>query len=119
MNVMNAPAKLQPDPMSAGGLAAARAQAASAGQHLFEVLEATTGHAPAELLTRLAAAARLPSFAMVKHDFAEKPSVLYSVLQDFRDTIEREGLGHAAAALTHGQQPQRHRRGQAMRAEGA
>jgi len=34
----------------------------------------------------------LPSFAMVKHDFAEKPSVLYSVLQDFRDTIEREGL---------------------------
>jgi phosphomannomutase len=34
----------------------------------------------------------LPSFAMVKHDFAEKPSVLYSVLQDFRDTIEREGI---------------------------
>ena len=29
---------------------------------------------------------------MVKHDFAEKPSVLYSVLQDFRDTIEREGI---------------------------
>jgi phosphomannomutase len=34
----------------------------------------------------------LPSFAMVKHDFAEKPSALYSILQDFRDTIEREGL---------------------------
>jgi len=34
----------------------------------------------------------LPSFAMVKHDFAEKPSVLYSVLQGFRDAIEREGL---------------------------
>jgi len=34
----------------------------------------------------------LPSFAMVKHDFAEKPSVLYSVLQDFRDAIEREGI---------------------------
>jgi phosphomannomutase len=34
----------------------------------------------------------LPSFAMVKHDFAEKPSVLYSILQDFRDTIEREGI---------------------------
>jgi general secretion pathway protein E len=61
---MNAPATLQPDPLSAGGLAAARAQARSAGQHLFEVLEATTGHAPAELLTRLAAAARLPAFAM-------------------------------------------------------
>jgi phosphomannomutase len=34
----------------------------------------------------------LPSFAMVKHDFAEKPSVLYSILQDFRSAIEREGL---------------------------
>ena len=34
----------------------------------------------------------LPSFAMVKHDFAEKPSVLYSVLQVFRDAIEREGI---------------------------
>jgi len=34
----------------------------------------------------------LPSFAMVKHDFAEKPSVLYSVLQDFRHAVEREGL---------------------------
>ena len=34
----------------------------------------------------------LPSIAMVKHDFAEKPSVLYSILQDFRDTIEREGM---------------------------
>jgi len=34
----------------------------------------------------------LPSFAMVKHDFAEKPSVLYSILQDFRDAIEREGI---------------------------
>jgi phosphomannomutase len=34
----------------------------------------------------------LPSFAMAKHDFAEKPSVLYSILQDFRDTIEREGI---------------------------
>jgi phosphomannomutase len=29
---------------------------------------------------------------MAKHDFAEKPSVLYSILQDFRDTIEREGI---------------------------
>jgi phosphomannomutase len=35
----------------------------------------------------------LPSFAMVKHDFAEKPSALYSVLQGFRDSIEREGVG--------------------------
>jgi phosphomannomutase len=34
----------------------------------------------------------LPTFAMVKHDFAEKPSVLYSVLQAYRDVIEREGL---------------------------
>jgi len=34
----------------------------------------------------------LPSFAMVKHDFAEKPSVLYSVLQGFRNSIEREGV---------------------------
>jgi phosphomannomutase len=34
----------------------------------------------------------LPSFAMVKHDFAEKPSALYSVLQGFRDSIEREGV---------------------------
>lgn len=34
----------------------------------------------------------LPSFAMVKHDFAEKPSVLYSILQDFRGAVEQEGL---------------------------
>src|SRR5512139_328828 len=34
----------------------------------------------------------LPSFAMVKHDVAEKPSVLYSVLQDFRGAVEREGI---------------------------
>ncbi|MGE5199778.1 MAG: phosphoglucosamine mutase [Rhodospirillaceae bacterium] len=41
-------------------------------------------------LTELVAG--LPSFAMVKHDFAEKPSVLYSVLQGFRDSIEREDV---------------------------
>ena len=29
---------------------------------------------------------------MVKHDFAMKPSALYSVLQDYRDQVEREGL---------------------------
>ena len=29
---------------------------------------------------------------MVKHDFAEKPSVLYSILQNYRDAIEREGI---------------------------
>ena len=34
----------------------------------------------------------LPFYAMVKHDFAVKPSALYSVLQDFRDEIERESL---------------------------
>jgi phosphomannomutase len=34
----------------------------------------------------------LPSFAMMKHDFAVKPSALYSVLQGFRDEIERESL---------------------------
>jgi phosphomannomutase len=34
----------------------------------------------------------LPEYAMVKHDFAVKPSVLYSVLQGFRDEIEREPL---------------------------
>ena len=34
----------------------------------------------------------LPAYAMLKHDFAVKPSVLYSVLQGFRDEIERESL---------------------------
>jgi phosphomannomutase len=34
----------------------------------------------------------LPVYAMVKHDFAVKPSVLYSVLQGFREEIERDGL---------------------------
>jgi phosphomannomutase len=34
----------------------------------------------------------LPSYAMLKHDFAVRPSVLYSVLQGFRDEIEHESL---------------------------
>ena len=34
----------------------------------------------------------LPSYAMLKHDFPVKPSMLYSVLQGFRDELERESL---------------------------
>jgi len=34
----------------------------------------------------------LPSYAMLKHDFAVRPSALYSVLQGFRDEIERESI---------------------------
>jgi phosphomannomutase len=34
----------------------------------------------------------LPDYAMVKHNFDVKPSALYSVLQGFRDEIEREPL---------------------------
>ncbi|MCX6550126.1 MAG: phosphoglucosamine mutase [Acidobacteria bacterium] len=34
----------------------------------------------------------LPVYHMVKHDFAVKPSALYSVLQGFRDEVERESL---------------------------
>jgi len=34
----------------------------------------------------------LPAYAMLKHDFAVKPSALYSVLQGFRDQVERESL---------------------------
>jgi phosphomannomutase len=34
----------------------------------------------------------LPVYAMLKHDFPVKPSVLYSVLQGFRDEVERESL---------------------------
>ena len=34
----------------------------------------------------------LPAYAMLKHDFAVRPSALYSVLQGFRDEVEREAL---------------------------
>ena len=72
-----------------GGVAVPRvlmSHDAAAAQGLIIEHMATSGASLAELVDNL------PSFAMVKHDFAEKPSVLYSVLQDFRDTIEREGI---------------------------
>jgi phosphomannomutase len=72
-----------------GGVAVPRvlvSHDAAAAQGLIVEHMARSGSSLRELVDRL------PSFAMVKHDFAEKPSVLYSVLQDFRDTIEREGL---------------------------
>jgi phosphomannomutase len=72
-----------------GGVAVPRvlvSHDAAAAQGLIIEHMARSGSSLRELVDRL------PSFAMVKHDFAEKPSVLYSVLQDFRDTIEREGL---------------------------
>jgi len=34
----------------------------------------------------------LPAYAMLKHDVPVKPSALYSVLQGFRDEVERESL---------------------------
>ena len=39
----------------------------------------------------------LPSYAMLKHDVAVKPSALYSVLQEFRDEIERESIASDAS----------------------
>jgi phosphomannomutase len=72
-----------------GGVAVPRvlvSHDAAAAQGLIIEHMARSGASLRELVDHL------PSFAMVKHDFAEKPSVLYSVLQDFRDTIEREGL---------------------------
>jgi phosphomannomutase len=72
-----------------GGVAVPRvlvSHDAAAAQGLIIEHMARSGASLRELIDHL------PSFAMVKHDFAEKPSVLYSVLQDFRDTIEREGL---------------------------
>ena len=72
-----------------GGVAVPRvlmSHDAAAAQGLIIEHMARTGAS----LTQLVGS--LPSFAMVKHDFAEKPSALYSILQDFRDTIEREGL---------------------------
>jgi phosphomannomutase len=72
-----------------GGVAVPRvlvSHDAAAAQGLIVEHMARSGASLRELIDHL------PSFAMVKHDFAEKPSVLYSVLQDFRDTIEREGL---------------------------
>jgi phosphomannomutase len=36
--------------------------------------------------------AALPTYAMMKHDVAVQPSALYSMLQGFRDDIERERL---------------------------
>jgi hypothetical protein len=41
----------------------------------------------------------LPSFAMVKHDFAE-PSVLYSILQDFRGDQARISATRATASVS-------------------
>jgi len=72
-----------------GGVAVPRvlvSHDAAAAQGLIIEHMARSGASLRELVDHL------PSFSMVKHDFAEKPSVLYSVLQDFRDTIEREGL---------------------------
>jgi phosphomannomutase len=72
-----------------GGVAVPRvlmSHDAAAAQGLIIEHMARSGATLAELV------AGLPSFAMVKLDFAEKPSVLYSILQDFRGVIEREGL---------------------------
>jgi len=72
-----------------GGVAVPRvlmSHDAAAAQGLIIEHMARTGASLAQLV------GSLPSFAMVKHDFAEKPSALYSILQDFRDTIEREGI---------------------------
>jgi phosphomannomutase len=72
-----------------GGVAVPRvllSHDAAAAQGLIVEHMARSGATLAELVDGL------PSFAMVKHDFAEKPSVLYSVLQGFRDSIEREDL---------------------------
>jgi len=59
---------------------------AAAAQGLILEHMARTGLSLAEL------ADALPSYAMLKHDLPVKPSVLYSLLQGFRDEIEREGL---------------------------
>jgi len=72
-----------------GGVAVPRvlmSHDAAAAQGLIIEHMARTGASLAQLV------GTLPLFAMVKHDFAEKPSALYSILQDFRDTIEREGI---------------------------
>ena len=37
---------------------------------------------------------QLPHLVMVKHNFPVEPNRLYSVLQDFRDTVERERLDY-------------------------
>jgi phosphomannomutase len=73
-----------------GGVAVPRvlmSHDAAAAQGLIIEHMARSGASLGELVDHL------PSFVMVKHDFAEKPSVLYSILQGFRDTIEREGIG--------------------------
>jgi phosphomannomutase len=72
-----------------GGVAVPRvlmSHDAAAAQGLIIEHMARSGASLAELVEGL------PSFAMVKHDFAEKPSVLYSILQGFRGAVEREGL---------------------------
>ncbi len=72
-----------------GGVAVPRvlmSHDAAAAQGLIIEHMARTGASLAQLV------GTLPVFAMVKHDFAEKPSALYSILQDFRDTVEREGI---------------------------
>ena len=43
--------------------------------------------------------AQLPAYSVVKHDVAVKPSALYSVLQGFREQVERE---HSTSDVTDG-----------------
>ena len=59
---------------------------AAAAQGLIVEHMALTGASLRELVETL------PSYAMLKRDFAMKPSALYSVLQDYREQVEREGL---------------------------
>ena len=59
---------------------------AAAAQGLIVEHMAMTGASLRELVDAL------PSYAMVKRDFAMKPSALYSVLQAYRDLVEREAL---------------------------
>jgi phosphomannomutase len=72
-----------------GGVAVPRvllSHDAAAAQGLIVEHMARSGASLGELI------GSLPSFVMVKHDFAEKPSALYSILQGYRDVVEREGL---------------------------
>jgi phosphomannomutase len=59
---------------------------AAAAQGLIVEHMAFTGASLRELVETL------PSYAMAKHDFAMRPSALYSVLQGYRDLVEREAL---------------------------
>jgi len=79
-----------------GGVAVPRvllSHDAAAAQGLIIEHMARTGASLRELVDGL------PSFVMVKHDFAVRPSALYSVLQGYREEIERE---HLAADATDG-----------------